>query len=114
MNDAEGPGEDEAKAVWIAAKQHLGQQIEEGVEEKHDYGEEDDEPNEMVIEGLMQDGDQQTENDEIGDGVAYEDGPQKVLRILQVFMEDFGGAPSGAHLLANAEAAQRENTGLHA
>ena len=75
MNQAKRPRQQHGQPIWEDPKQHLRQQIEKGVEEKDDDRKNDGEPNMMPVQGLVQDIDDPTENDEVGDRVADEDRP---------------------------------------
>ena len=100
--------------VWIGAEEHLGQQIEERVEQQDDRSEHNDKDQEMVGQRPVKEGHQPAQDEEVGQGVADKDGPEKVLRILQIIVEDLGGGKPGAHALANAQSVQGKHARLHA
>src|SRR6266568_6536059 len=114
MDEPEGARQQHTEPVRIHPEQHFGQQIEEGVEQEDRNGEHGDEPDLVVLQGLMEHRDQPAQNDKVGHGVAHQNGPQEILRLFQIAVENCGGCPARAHLLANAQAAQREDPSLHA
>ncbi len=62
----------------------------------------------------MQHRDQPAQNDKVGHGVAHQNGPQEIFRVFQIAVENCGGGTARMHLLANAQAAQREDPRFHA
>src|SRR5439155_2632136 len=49
----------------------------------------------------------------VGNAVANQDGPEKILRVLEVIVERLRPAIAGPGLLPHAQTAQRENTRFH-
>ncbi len=114
VHDPKGPRHEDAEPVRIGAEEHLWQQIEEGVEEQNDGRKDDDKDEEMTGQLPVEDRHQPAQDQEVGQSVAHQDGPEKILGIFQVMVEDLGGGESGAHPLANAQSAQGKHPRLHA
>src|SRR6185503_5038725 len=104
MDDAKGTGAKQAKSIGIDPEEHFREEVEQRVKQENDDDEDHGEPQAVAGRFGIQKNQHHPENDEIGDGVANEDGPEKVLRIFEVAVQDFGGAASGAHLLPHAHA----------
>jgi hypothetical protein len=114
VHDPKWPRQRQAKPVWVGPEHHLRQQIEEGVKEKHQGDEDHRKPPAPQSEVCVQHGEQPAENSEVRERVANDDGPEKILRVFQKAVKHFRRRTARAHLLPDAQAAQRENPRLHA
>src|SRR5262249_49280238 len=113
MNESERARQQHAQPVRIRVEQHLGQQIEEGIKKKNNQQKGQDKPNFLSLQRALQQNDDPSANIKIGDGIADENGPQKIFGILEVSMQHAGGNSSGSHLLADANAAQGKHARFH-
>src|SRR2546425_12385514 len=114
MNETKGTGQHQAQTSGVGPKEHLREQIEKSIKQKHNDCEYEHEPYSMVAECLLENPNDPAEDAEVGDGIADQDGPQKIFRILQKVMEHFGRASAGAHVLPDAQSAERKDARLHA
>lgn len=113
VEQAEGRDGEQAEAVGELLEEHFRQQIEERVEEEHGEDERAEKAERMGLEPAVQCDDAERDDDEVGERVADEDGPEKIFRLLEVAMQDGRAGVAFAHHLADAQAAEGEHAGLH-
>lgn len=114
VEEAKGGDGKEAEAVGEELEEHFGEQVEEGVEQEDGEDEGGEEGYRVLFEPAVKGDDRDGDDNEVGEGVAYEDGPEKVLGLVEVAVEHAGAGVAFAHHVADAEAAEGEDAGLHA
>ncbi len=65
-------------------------------------------------EPVVQFGDDPAEDDEVGEGVADENRPEKIFRMFEEIVEQFGRGPARARQLPHPQPVQRKHARLHA
>ena len=113
MQNPVRPRHGETEPVGIQAEEHFGQQIAEDVKQQHEEQKQRDEPAPIAGHEPVQTRERQAEDDEIRQCVAHQDGPEKILRLVQATLERARRGPSGALQLPDAEPVQRKHARLH-
>jgi hypothetical protein len=67
----------------------------------------------LIPEDVVQNRDDPTQNEEIGNRVADQDSPQEVFGILQVFMQNPCGKAACPHPLTDSQTAEGEHSSFH-
>jgi len=113
VEKAERTGKLHAEAVRKSAENHFGEQIEQRVEQERRQGIHPHKPPRVPAQRRMQNHHQGPEDNEVGERVAHQDGPQEALGLLEEPEQHTGRSPAGAGLLVDAEPAQRKDARFH-
>ena len=113
MNGAKWPGQKQAKPVRILPEEHFRQQFTNRIKQKNEHRKNSDAQQSMAAKPFPEEQDDKTDDRKIGDGVADENCPKKILGSFHVAMQNFGARISSSFQLADAQRIQRQDARFH-
>ena len=113
VNAPERQGHGHAEPIRMELKDHFGQQLAQSVKQQDRGAQGADQQGGPAPEPKIGLHDADAENGDIGQGIAHQNGQQKILRIFEVFVEHPGPAIAGAHQAPHAEPVQRKHARFH-